>query len=60
MCYQKQLNYISEKLCIIKSFNDPNLLNKKIELINTCRYQSKLLLKSFKRNQYSERRDTTN
>ena len=50
-CYQKQLNIcklcLSEKFYIIKSLNDPNLLNKKSELVNTCRHQSKLLLKSF-------------
>ena len=38
--------------------NDPNLLNKKSELVITCHQQSKLLLKSFKKNQYSERSDT--
>ena len=38
--------------------NDPNLLNKKPELVNTCRRQSKLLLNFFKKNQYSERSDT--
>ena len=38
--------------------NDPNLLNKKSELVNTCRHQSKLLLKSFKKSRYSERNDT--
>ena len=43
-----------EKFYIIKSLNDPNLLNKNSELINTCRHQSKLLLKSFKKNRYSE------
>ena len=32
--------------------NEPNLLNKKSELANTCNDQSKSLLKSFKRNQY--------
>ena len=31
--------------------NDPNLLHKKSELVNTYRRRSKLLLKSFKRNQ---------
>ena len=50
-CYQKQLNIcklcLSEKFYIIKSLNDPNLVNKKSELVNTCRHQSKLLLKSF-------------
>ena len=41
-----------------KSWNDPNLLHKKSELVNTCLHQSKLLLKSFKKNRYSERNDT--
>ena len=57
-----QLNFcklcLSDKFYIIKSLNDPNLLNKKSELVNTCRHQSKLLLKSFKKNRYSERSDT--
>ena len=55
-----QLNFcklcLSEKFYIIKSLNDPNILNKKSELVNTCRHQSKLLLKRFKKNRYSERR----
>ena len=33
-------------------------LIKKSELVNTCRHQSKLLLKSFKKNRYIERSDT--
>ena len=49
-----QLNFsklcLSEKFYIIKSSNDLNLLNKKFELVNTCRHQSKLLLKRFKKN----------
>ena len=36
---------------------DPNLLNKIAELVNTCCHQGKLLLKSFKKNPYSERKD---
>ena len=44
---------LSEKFYIIKLLNDPNLLNKKSELVNTCRHQTKLLLKSFKKNWYS-------
>ena len=48
---------LSEKIYIIKSLNDPNFLNKKYELINTC-CQSKLLLRNFKRNRYSEGSDT--
>ena len=43
---------------MIKSLNDSNLLNKKSELVNTCHHQNKLLLKSFKKNSYSERNDT--
>ena len=42
--------YLSEKFYILKSFNDPNLLNKKCELVNASCHQSKLLLKSFERN----------
>ena len=41
-----QLNFcklcVSEKFYIIKSLNDPNLLNKKSELVNNCRHQSEL------------------
>ena len=48
---------LSEKFYIIKSLNDPNLHNKQSEFVSTC-HQSKLLLKSFKKNQYSERNDT--
>ena len=59
---QIKLNFcklcLSEKFYIIESLNDPNLLNKKTELVNTCRHQSKLLLKSLKKNRYSERSDT--
>ena len=36
----------------------PYLLDKKSELINTCHHQSKLLVKSFTKNQYSQRSDT--
>ena len=50
--------YLSEKFYVIKSLNDPNILNKKSELVNTCRHQSKLLPKSSKKNRYSERSDT--
>ena len=57
-----QLNFfklcLSEKLYITKSLNDPTLLNKKSELVNTCPHQSKLLLKNFKKNRYSDRSDT--
>ena len=45
---------LSEKFYIIKSLNGPNLLNKKSKLVNTCRHRTKLLLKSLKKNQYSE------
>ena len=48
---------LSQKFCIIKPLNDPNLLNKKSELGNTYHHQSKLLLKSLKKNRYSERND---
>ena len=41
---------LTEKLKIIDVFDDPRLLNKKSELVNTCRHQLKLMLKSFKRN----------
>ena len=49
---------LPQKLYIIKSLNETNLLNKKAELVNACRYQRKLLLKSFKKDRYSERSDT--
>ena len=38
-----------EKYWIIKYFDDPNLLNKKSELINKCRHQNKTLLMNVKR-----------
>ena len=61
-CYQKQLNLcklcLSEKFYIGKSFNDPNLLLKKSQLVNASCHQSKLLLKCFIRNQYRERSNT--
>ena len=47
---------LTEKLFIIKSFDNNWLLNKKSELVNTCRHKSKLLLKSLKRNR--SRNDT--
>ena len=50
--------FLFEKFYIIKSLNGPNLLNKKSELVNNCRHQSKLLPKSFKKNRYSARNDT--
>ena len=33
---------------MINALNDSRLVNKKSELINTCRHQNKLLLKSLK------------
>ena len=33
---------------MINALNDSQLVNKKSELINTCRHQNKLLLKSLK------------
>ena len=41
---------LSDNLKIIAAFNDSRFLNKKSELVNACRHQNKLLLKSFKRN----------
>ena len=41
---------LTEKLFIIKSFDNNQLLNKKSELVNTCRHKNKLLLKSLTRN----------
>ena len=38
-----------EKYWIIKYFDDPNLLNKKSELMNKCRQQDKILLMDVKR-----------
>ena len=40
---------LMEKYWIIKYFDDPNLLNKKSELINKCRHQNKTLLMNVKR-----------
>ena len=48
-------NSLSCKLClmekyrIMKYFDDPNLFNKKSELINKCRRQNKTLLMNVKR-----------
>ena len=39
---------LTEKLFIINCFNDHRLLNKKSELVNSCRHRNKLLLKQFK------------
>ena len=41
---------LTERLFIIESFDNNQLLNKKSELVNTCRHKNKLLLKSLKRN----------
>ena len=41
---------LTEKLFIIKSIDNDQLLNKKSELVNTCIHKNKLLLKSLKRN----------
>ena len=41
---------VTEKLFIIKSFDNNQLLNKKSELANTDRHKNNLLLKSLKRN----------
>ena len=47
-----QLNFfklcLSEKFSILKSFNDPNLLNKKSEFVYARLHQSKLLSKILK------------
>ena len=40
--------YLTEKLNLIKYFDDIRLINKKSEFINHCRHQNKL--KSLKRN----------
>ena len=40
---------LMEKYWIIKHFDDPNLLNKKSEMINKCRHQNKILLMNVKR-----------
>ena len=38
-----------EKFCIMKHFNNENLLNKKSEFISKCRHENKLLLKPAKK-----------
>ena len=40
---------LTEKLYIIESLDDKNLLNKKFELVRKCRHQNKLLLCNVKR-----------
>ena len=42
--------YLTEKVFIMNALNDSQLLNKKSELINTCRHQNKLGLKGLKKN----------
>ena len=37
---------LTEKLWLLKHFNDVNLLNKKLEFISKCRQENKLLIKS--------------
>ena len=41
---------LTEKFYIIQSLDDKNLLNKKLEIMNKCRHQNKLLLSNVKRN----------
>ena len=36
---------LTEKLWLLKHFNDVNLLNKKSEFISKCRHENKLLIK---------------
>ena len=36
---------LTEKLWLLKHFNDVNLLNKKLEFISKCRHKNKLLIK---------------
>ena len=47
---------LTEKVFITNALNDNQLLNKKSELINTCRDQNKILLKCLKR--YNKRDDS--
>ena len=37
---------LTEKLWLLKHFNDVNLLSKKSEFISKCRHENKLLIKS--------------
>ena len=41
---------LTEKLFIVKLFDNNQLLKKKSDLVNTCRLKNKLLLKSLRRN----------
>ena len=49
-----EINYckscLTENLSITKSIDDNQLLNKKSELVITCRHKNKLLLKTLKIN----------
>ena len=40
---------LMEKYYIIKDFNDPSLINRKLDLTNKCRHQNTILLMSVKR-----------
>ena len=40
---------LTEKLWLLKHFNDVNLLNKKSEFISKCRYENKLVIKLAKK-----------
>ena len=37
---------LTEKVWLLKHFNDVSLLNKKSEFISKCRHENKLLIKS--------------
>ena len=37
---------LTEKLQLLKHFNDVNLLNKKSEFVSKCRHKNKLIIKS--------------
>ena len=37
---------LTEKLWLLKHFNDEHPLNKKLEFISMCRHENKLLVKS--------------
>ena len=43
-------SFLTENLSITKSIDDNQLLNKKSELVITCRHKNKLLLKTLKIN----------
>ena len=48
---------LTEKYHLIEYFNNIRLLNKKSDFINACRHQSKLLLKTLKRNDSMDRKN---